>query len=215
MQPQRPFVPHRTPTKPEPAIGSADFAVTRPFVPGADRPRSDSFRSDSFRSESFTAQISNEGVEETRLRPIELYLEAVTEEEELPPVEHFIDPLPPVEDFAAEGVVDAVTMAADSPAPDPADGWEETDWQQYDWRSVAALGDTSETASEASNAWATTNWDAEMPRRKPSPEQDIASALDQIAQRIREGELPIPLPGAVSDPATIAATLAALLGMRR
>jgi len=214
LQPQRPFVPLRTPTKPKPAISSADFAVMRPFVPAADRQRADSFRSDS-RSGSFTAQISSEGVEETRIRPIELYLEADIVEDELPPVEHFIDPLPPVEDFAAEGVADAVTMGTDSTATDPADGWEETDWQQYDWRSVAALGDTSETANEASNAWATTDWDAEMPRRKPSPEQDIASALDQIAQRIREGELPIPLPGAVSDPATIAATLAALFGIRR
>ena len=216
MQPHRPFVPHPTPTKPRPAIGSADFAVTRPFIPGADRQPADSFRVDSFRSESFSAQISNEGVEETRIRPIELYLEASTEGDELPPVEHFIDPLPPVEDFAAEGVADAaVTMGADSPATDPAEGWEETDWQQYDWRSVAALGDTSETANEASNAWAATDWDAEMPRRKPTAEQDIASALDQIAQRIRDGELPFPLPGAVSDPAAIAATLAALLGIRR
>ena len=189
--------------------------MTRPFIPGADRQSADSFRADSFRAGSFTAQISNEGVEETRIPPIERYLEAATEEDELPPVEHFIDPLPPVEDFAAEGMADVAATMTDSPPADPADGWEETDWQQYDWRSVAALGDTSETANEASNAWATTDWDAEMPRRKPSPEQDIASALDQIAQRIREGELPIPLPGAVSDPATIAATLAALLGMRR
>lgn len=215
MEPQRPFVPHRTPTKPKPAIGSADFAVTRPFIPGADRQRAD-FHADSFRSGSFTAQISNEGFVETEIRPIERYLETASREDELPPVEHFIDPLPPVEDFTVEGVADiggAVGTAA--PVTDPADWWEETDWQQYDWRSVAALGDTSETAKEASNAWATTDWDAEMPRRKQSPEQDIASALDQIAQRIREGDLPIPLPGALSDPATIAATLAALLGIRR
>ena len=215
MQPQRPFVPHRSPTKPEPAIGSADFAVTRPFIPGADRPPVDSFRTDSFRSQSFSAEISNEGVEETQIRSIDRYLEAVTDDDELPPVDHFIDPLPSVEDFAGEGLADAAVAEGDTPATDPADGWAETDWQQYDWRSVAALGDTSETANEASNAWATTDWDAEMPRKKTSPEQDIASALDQIAQRIREGELPIPLPGAVSDPATIAATLAALFGIRR
>ncbi len=129
--------------------------------------------------------------------------EAVVEEDELPPVEHFIDPLPAVEDFAA----------ADSPAAD----WGETDWQQYDWRAAAALGESS-AESEATTAWATTDWDSEAPHPrepKPTAAQAIATALDQIAQRIRNGELALPAPGTAADPTAMAATLAALLGIKR
>ena len=49
-----------------------------------------------------------------------------------------------------------------------------------------------------------------------SAAQAIANALDQIAHQIREGDLTIPSPGgALTDPGAIAATLAALLGVRR
>ena len=37
--PERPFVPRPTPSKGQPALGGADFALSRPFVPGADRAR--------------------------------------------------------------------------------------------------------------------------------------------------------------------------------
>jgi hypothetical protein len=46
---------------------------------------------------------------------------------------------------------------------------------------------------------------------RPTAAQAIASALDQIAQRIRSGELAA---GGATDPATLAATLAAILGKR-
>jgi hypothetical protein len=45
---------------------------------------------------------------------------------------------------------------------------------------------------------------------KKSAADAIATALNQIAQRIRDGD-----PSAVSDPEKIAATLASLLGVRR
>jgi hypothetical protein len=45
--------------------------------------------------------------------------------------------------------------------------------------------------------------------------QAIANALDEIAHRIRNGELVVPPPNLNTDPAAIAATLAALLGVRR
>jgi hypothetical protein len=93
--------------------------------------------------------------------------------------------------------------------------WADTDWQQYDWRSLASLGEGAEAA--ASTEWASTDWDANKPRAKdvhPTAAQAIASALDQIAQRIRDGEL-APMPGMPTDPATIAATLAAILGIRQ
>jgi hypothetical protein len=78
------------------------------------------------------------------------------------------------------------------------------------------LGDGPET--DASNEWATTDWDTGAPvarAQKNNPADANASALDQIARRIREGEFAVGSPEALADPATIAATLAALLGVRR
>ena len=212
--PERPFVPRRTPTKPQPAIASGDFAVSRPFVPGADRERIESLRLEYASEQRAETPASLPAIERyldlsapSIAAPVDVeeepFADAGGEEEELPPVEHFIDPLPAVEDFAI----------TDAPATD----WGETDWQQYDWRAAAALGEAA-SESEATTAWATTDWDTEMTRsREPRPTaaQAIASALDQIAQRIRDGELAVPAPGTVTDPASIAATLAALLGIRR
>jgi hypothetical protein len=182
-------------------LGSSDFALSRPFVPGAERER----------IASFGIETTVESREET---PAEEY----AAEDELPPVEHFIDPLPDVGDFAADATTglqeDQTYGGADAPVEDAAaTDWVETDWQQYDWRSAAALGDTGD--NEASTAWAATEWDSSMPpvrEPRPTPAQAIASALDQIAQRIRDGELPAP--GGATDPKSIAATLAALLGIR-
>ncbi|HEV2018065.1 MAG TPA: hypothetical protein VGQ98_07110 [Gemmatimonadaceae bacterium] len=164
-----------------------------------------------------------------QLPPIEVFLndEVFPDEEdshELPPVEHFLDPLPAVVSFApdAEGALideSAVavdyTSAAESGRTATEVGWLVDDWQQYDWRAAATLGEGVE--SQASNDWAKTDWEVGTPaaRNKLSAAQAIASALDQIAQRIREGELTVPPPGAVTDPGAIAATLAALLGVRR
>jgi hypothetical protein len=93
--------------------------------------------------------------------------------------------------------------------------WGETDWQHYDWRAAAALGETAN--DEASSAWATTDWDAGAPRARElrkAAAHAIAKALDEIAQRIRAGEVVAPGNGAL-DPTNIAATLAALLGAKR
>jgi hypothetical protein len=231
---QRPFVPRITPTRAQPAVALADFAISRPFVPGADRDTMGSFsvpREEEFVSESAAIQ------------PIEAFLDRVAPpaygraaaaaddyavedagvaEDELPPVEHFIDPLPAVDDFAAmepvqpeSRAISFGSLAAVEAVPDdPAGEWGETDWQRYDWRAAAALGESADT--EASNAWATTDWDADGRRKKstrPTPAQAIASALDEIAQRIREGDLP--LGGTPTDPGSIAASLAALFGIKR
>ena len=231
--PERPFVPRQTPTKAQPAIRLADFTLSRPFVPGAERERIAGLAIER-ESDAYIAEPGS-------IPPIETFLdlspasvtaavaddaafseEYLAEESELPPIEHFTDPLPPVEDFAVEnaggtpqeydrtesairnaGVVDSATT-----------DWLETDWQQYDWRGAAALGDTP--GDEASNAWASTDWDeAPRPKEMKTPTDAIATALDQIAQRLREGELELPGQGLVPDPATVAATLAALLGIKR
>jgi hypothetical protein len=200
-------------------------------VPGAERERIASF--------SIETTVESRSAPSTALPPIDNFLDSLPTrpgvrgaereeeplaeeyvgEDELPPVEHFIDPLPDVGDFAADATGELRRHETHAPADTPiadasATEWVETDWQQYDWRSAAALGDTGD--SEASTAWAATDWDASMPparEPRPTPAQAIASALDQIAQRIRDGELPAP--SGTTDPKSIAATLAALLGIRQ
>jgi hypothetical protein len=194
--PQRPFVPRRTPEELREVGPNSDFFLARPFLPAG-----------------------------VPLPSITDFVEAAREEEvsdELPPVEHFLDPLPPVSAFAS----DSESVVIGSPAPDytaaQADsrneegGWIEDDWQRYDWRAAAALGEGPET--EASTEWAKTDWEVSAPvtrERRPSAAEAVASALDQIAQRIREGELAVPSPDPLNNPAAIAASLAALLGVKR
>ena len=233
--PHRPFVPHRTPKSGRPATSSSEFRLARPYVPGAEPQE--------------VGQVQREVTGESQpqsadsLQPIEDYFHAPArtpvpvaresndaelssgfdEGSELPPLEHFLDPLPPVEDFERDGanpfddsnaLGDAGIAARVIEPNSLAAEWADTDWQQYDWRSLASLGEGAEAA--ASTEWASTDWDANKPRAKdlhPTAAQAIASALDLIAQRIRDGEL-APMPGMPTDPATIAATLAAILGIR-
>jgi len=234
--PFRPFVPHRTPTSGRAATSSSEFRLARPYVPGAERRE----------VEPVQREVTGESQPQSAgsLQPIEDYFHAPARtpvpvaqlrdpdfesdfdeaSAELPPVEHFLDPLPRVEEFEREGAnpfddTNAggdVDIAARAIQPNSlAAEWADTDWQQYDWRSLASLGEGAEAA--ASTEWASTDWDANKPRAKdvhPTAAQAIASALDQIAQRIRDGEL-APMPGMPTDPATIAATLAAILGIRQ
>ena len=142
---------------------------------------------------------------------------------ELPPIEHFTDTISedpseeatPQPEAYSDSFMDPFGGETQAP-PDPS-GWGETDWQRYDWRSAAALGDAGDKA--ASSAWAQTDWGNPGTSAKDSRDsaaRAIADALDGIVRRIRDGDLIIPPPPAsVPDPATIAATLAALLGIRR
>ena len=151
---------------------------------------------------------------------------------DLPPVEHFLDPLPLVDSLSPEGdgllAADATAPRVDgSPLSDDYQsessevfgleetGWVDTGWQQFDWNGAAALGEGS---AEASDAWTETDWETTIPPAREFREtaaQAIANALDEIAHRIRSGELAIPTPNLTTDPAAVAATLAALLGVRR
>lgn len=257
QKPQRPFVPHRSPTTPRPAITTFEFRLYTPFVPGNVGTRVGASSPAAAASEVVEAQPGFAA----SLRPIEDYLE--TEEQitalgdasaqsdypedanaeayddgdaydgepeeasdELPPVEHFIDQLPDVDSFAPasenarqENV--SVWSGQGSPAQPMANnqsesGWIETDWQHFDWRAAAALGETPN--EEASNAWATTDWDANLPMGRPlrrTAAHAIASALDEIAKQIREGDLTVSGGAPLADPATIASTLATLLGVKR
>jgi hypothetical protein len=257
--PDRPFVPHRTPKTPRPVVGSTEFRLARPFVAGAEHESVETFRAEAAEAVRLESAANRpEPAEAVRaesaasLQPIDDFLhrpvqsalpvaqessvenfpsEFDEESYDLPPVEHFLDPLPRVGDFAPE----TSSPFDETPAPghedfapsEPVSGslaaeWASTDWQQYDWRSLAALGEGGESA--ATNDWATTDWDASGPRSeraasertaqdgRPTAAQAIAAALDQIAQRIRSGELAVP--AGATDPATLAATLAAILGTR-
>jgi hypothetical protein len=232
-EPQRPFVPHRTPAHPRPALGAAsEFRLSKPFVPGTESEGSQPLQAEERDTISARDTEPLRGIDEFLQREavavkqsapvaVEEYSESEFEPpEELPPVEHFLDPLPPVTEFTADefpeyGAGERQTSGDAEPAGVEAE-WIETDWQNFDWRAAAALGETG--ASEASNAWSTTDWDAQSPHPKPSRQtaaHAFAKALDEIAQRIRDGDLTVPAPGTVTDPATIAATLAALLGIRQ
>jgi hypothetical protein len=254
QKPQRPFVPHRTPTTPRPAIRTSEFRLSPPFVPGKSQPIGDAEVRGSapvITESEVTGGISLRSIEDfLDASPTEVtaYAQEIRsstettayaqerrddpyenefddEPDELPPVEHFIDELPVVDHFAPEsegamrtnggGVSDAFDPgSAHSPEPSES-GWLDTDWQHYDWRAAAALGETANV--EASNAWATTDWGGTAPKAgdlRPTAAHAFASALDEIAKRIREGDLSVP-GGSLTDPATIAATLAALLGVKR
>ncbi len=246
--PERPFVPHRTPKTARPVAAQSDFRLSKPFVPGSALPEATGV-GDS--DAAFVAGLATMNVDVgSDLPPIEEFLgrrdessiarttvqgedsfesEALGAVDDLPPIEHFIDPLPPVDAFAPADEQFYGTPA--SPFPDypehtdAATGagraeaeWIETDWQQYDWRSAAALGETGNAEDEASVAWAATDWEGRLPVSRGHPRgaaDAIASALDEIALRIRKGDLTLPSPGSATDPAAIAATLAALLGVRR
>ena len=229
QRPQRPFIPHRTPKASRQVTTPSEFRVARPFVPGTSPEEAEAAPLKP--PVEFPAVESPAAPRPDRehLPSIEVFLDddvspSDEESHEVPPVEHFLDPLPAVGSFApdADGAlmeesavaVDFTSTSATS-RPETESGWLVDDWQQYDWRAAATLRDGAE--SQASNDWATTDWEAgrSLAQNKPSAAQAIANALDQIAQRIREGDLSVPPPGALTDPAAIAATLAALLGVKR
>lgn len=239
--PHRPFVPKRTPPEKRAPDSESEFRVAPPFVhgesktnarsaPATERPTPVASIAD-FLAMDTTAVVTNHAAPIADLlameapppneAPFDYTASAdVSESYELPPIEHFTDTI------AQEGapVVGDYGFAPDDPfaalpLPSTSDeyGWEETDWQRYDWRSAAALGEAGDPA--ANSAWAQTDWENPVSAARDAREsaaQAIADALDGIARRIREGDLVIPPPpAAVPDPATIAATLAALLGVRR
>ncbi len=215
-RPQRPFVPHRTPKSSTGIATSSEFRLSRPFVPEAGQAQTVVWM-----AAGAAESTPIESDREPGLRGIEEFVHE--DEYELPPIEHFTDPLPAVESFAPgnEGTMiegadamDYTSVGTSPPVPGSA-GWVEEDWQNFDWRAAAALGDAPDAA--ATNDWASTDWDAASPlprERRPSAAQAIAHALDNIARRIRDGDIAPAEAGEVGDPTAIAAKLAALLGVR-
>lgn len=138
-------------------------------------------------------------------------------EDELPPIEQFLDDLPSIDDYVAE-------------APEPAEsaeGWAPADWQQYDWNGLSALAAPGGEREGASAGWGPTDWPlaapaatdplAKLPRGYgvDATAEEVANALDAMARRIRSGELSIDKLRGAPPEAAMAAALAAFIKLRR
>ncbi len=141
---------------------------------------------------------------------------------EIPSIDEFLDHSPPIEQFAPASADSAQTdgewpvWGGESDSSLRSTGeFAGEELQGYDWGSAARLGSAPPDA--AAEAWASTDWSepAGGKASRQSAAEALARALDQISRRIRAGELRVPGPEAVQDDAAIAATLAALLGIRR
>ncbi|MGH7604473.1 MAG: hypothetical protein ACRENK_10810 [Gemmatimonadaceae bacterium] len=222
-QPQRPFIPHHTPNASAQVVAASEFALSRPFVPGVREPSPAQRESIPTIERFLDMETSLADVTELVPEIPRRVSSDLADESELPPVEHFTDPLPPIAAFAPgstgalldDAAYDTGGDAQEAATASPESEWLEDDWQRYDWRAAAALGEAVET--EATNDWAATDWEVAPPttRDEHPTAEAIASALDHIAQRIREGELAVPSPDMLGDPAAIAASVAALLGVKR
>lgn len=101
------------------------------------------------------------------------------------------------------------------PAQPPAqisEPWATGEWQRYDWRAAAALG--AEERARAAQAWADLDWEGEARGRAMQRNSEIAAALEEIARRVRAGELHVHGHAGMSEEAAAAAALAALLAER-
>jgi len=148
----------------------------------------------------------------------------VTPEVPMPHIDEFLDELPLIDDFllAPETRAEVAAPASVEPASQQLstdeEGWAAADWQSYDWSGLASLAAPEPEAAEAHAAWASTSWDATSGRfsvrrgRKPAlPEDEVAAALDEMARRIRSGELSLHEFRGTPPEAAIAALFAAFL----
>jgi hypothetical protein len=149
-------------------------------------------------------------------------------EAELPSIQNFLDELPSIEDYVWAGDSQSDDMRSideyledsfvspgeifEQPSAvtgyDDA-GWAIADWQSFDWAaaaSLAARGDSRVTPPSRA--------DRSQSREITPSADEVARALDGIAQRIRSGELLIDQLTGAPPEAAMAAALAALLRAR-
>jgi hypothetical protein len=155
----------------------------------------------------------------------------------LPSIQEFLDELPSIDDFVAAGEWqpdellsideyledysgDVAEFDESAPATDYDEaGWAVADWQSFDWSGAAMLGSrgsSEPTAGSRSRPGSDVDMTDHAQRsREITPSADeVARALDGIAQRIRSGELAIEKLTGAPPEAAMAAALAALLRMR-
>lgn len=157
---------------------------------------------------------------------------ASTTAEQLPMIDQFVDDLPPIDVFLLpmETPVEAAAWPqiasrplAVSPSPSAqlemdTEGWAAADWQSYDWSGLATLGAPDPEAAQAHAEWTSTNWTSTArdlreiaDRSNEIPGSEVADALDEIARRIRSGELSLEQFRDTPPEAAIAAAFGALL----
>lgn len=137
---------------------------------------------------------------------------------QLPSIEQFVDDLPSIEEFRMEA--DRKPGTSD-PFATQDEGWAAGDWQSYDWSEIASLGARAPEATEAQAAWSSTNWDSAASGVSDTaeaqgglPGNEVAAALDEIARRIRSGQLSLERFRDMPPEEAIAAVFAALLRSR-
>jgi hypothetical protein len=149
--------------------------------------------------------------------------------EALPSIDRFVDDLPLIDEFLlqvnAPTTVPSVFAEPRENTPSQptgetdSEGWAAADWQSYDWSGLAALAAPEPEAAEAHAAWSSTNWDAgragSADRSLHLREEDVAAALDEIARRIRSGELSLQQFKGSPPEAALAAAFASLLRNKR
>src|SRR3990170_2037681 len=119
-------------------------------------------------------------------------------EDDLPPIEQFLDELPSIDDYIADEAPPIENYVFDegmSQQQVDSEGWALSGWQSYDWTRLSALARTPSERAEAEANWGETDWltgresseDRESDAGDLSAEE-VARALDGIADRIRSGE---------------------------
>ncbi len=89
------------------------------------------------------------------------------------------------------------------------DAMPQKDWRAFDWKSVASLRAPENPLAKSEGEWDATDWDD--PLHPVSQEaRSVAEQLDQVAQRIRRGELNV-VGRALTPETAIAAALEALI----
>ncbi len=138
---------------------------------------------------------------------------------ELPSIDAYLDELPPIEEFAFDAgergpereSIDEADWAGEQPAvpevESDSDGWALDPWQSFDWGSVQDLGPGATKVTVASPA-------SSMSEAETATADEVAAALDAVAQRIRSGQLSIGNLQGTNPEAAIAAALAVFLRTR-
>ncbi len=149
---------------------------------------------------------------------------SVANEMELPSIQDFLDELPSIDDFVWAGDSESDDMRSiqdyledSAPAADYDEaGWAIADWQSFNWDAAAMLGSRAkeDAVRESHGRTSATAGDRSRPREITPSADEVARALDGIAQRIRSGELLIDQLTGAPPEAAMAAALAALLRTR-
>jgi hypothetical protein len=133
---------------------------------------------------------------------------------ELPSIQQFVDDLPSIDEFLLEA--DAVERSRPLAGLEiDEEGWAAADWQSYDWTGVASLGARVPEAIEANAAWSSTDWDTASSRQGGLRPFEVAAALEEMASRIRSGELSLERFYGTLPEAAMAAAFSAQLRTKR